>query len=85
MIIEYKESYSTETKTKSLSDIVEAKAYSHDSGAVEDASARASVAIEFTEKVVELLHSKGLLNDKDIATLVAGICFCDENDVKVMR
>lgn len=82
MKIEYKEF--TKTKINSLSDIVKSKAYDFDSGAIETANARANVAIEFTEKVVQLLYDKGILNDKDIATLVASISFCDEEDVKVL-
>lgn len=85
MEIEYKEFAGMKAKVNSLSDIVKAKAYDYDSGAVESASARANAAIEFTEKVVELLYTKGLLNNKDIATLVAGINFCDEEDVKVVK
>lgn len=85
MKIEYKEFMGMKTKVNSLSDIVKAKAFDYDSDAVESANARAKVAIEFTEKVVELLYAKGLLNDKDIATLVAGINFCDEDDVKVVK
>jgi hypothetical protein len=85
MEIEYKEFAGSKAKVNSLSDIVKSKAYDYDSGAVESANARAKVAIEFTEKVVELLYTKGLFNDKDIATLVAGINFCDEDDVKVVK
>lgn len=83
MEIEYKEFAEMKAKVNSLSDIVKAKAYDYHSGAVESANETAKVAIEFTEKVVELLYAKGLLNDKDIATLVAGINFCE--DVKVVK
>lgn len=85
MEIEYKEFFGGGAKVNFLSDIVKAKAYDYDCGAVEGANARAQIAIEFTERVVELLYAKGLLNDKDIATLVAGIIFCDEEDVKVVK
>ena len=84
MEIEYKEFAGMKAEVKSLSDIVKSKAYDCD-GVVETANARAEDAIEFTEKVVELLYAKGLLNDKDIATLVAEINTCDEEDVKVVK
>jgi predicted transcriptional regulator YheO len=85
MEIEYKEFGFGRKQEQSLSDIVKTKTFSFESGAVEISHEKANAAIEFTEKVVELLHEKGLLSDKDIAHLVAKIIFCDKEDVRVVK
>lgn len=84
MKIEYKESYSTKTKTHSLSQIVEAEAY-RDSGSVETANSKASLSIKFTEELVEILYNKGILNDEDIGILVSKFCSCEEGEIKVKK
>lgn len=84
MKIKYKKSWEIKFSTHTLSEMVDAKAYSDSDGAVESANSRARVAIEFTEKTIEMLYKKGLLNDEDIATLVSELCSCDADDVKII-
>lgn len=84
MKVKSKEKFGTKEETYTLKDMVENKAYSYDSGSVEIASSKASESISFTEKLVELLYKKGLLNDKDIASLVASVDYVDEDSVSVV-
>lgn len=83
MKIKYKQSWETKYNTHTLSQIVEAKAYD-DGGAVERAISRATIAIEFAEKTIEMLYKKGLIDDVDVGNLVSEFCSCDADDVKVI-
>lgn len=84
MEIEFREYGSPKVKTRSLSNIVTEEAPYGRDDIIERLNAKAMAAIEFTEKVVDLLHAKGLLNDNDIATLVSRIACCNKDSVKVL-
>lgn len=83
MNIKYHLQYESKQKENSLSDIVKSRAH-YDSGVAEAADSKASAAIEFTEKVVELLYSKGLLDKIDIENLVKHFVYCDE-DIEIVK
>lgn len=85
MNIKYKDFPYDKEKTNSLSGILEEKAFNYASDSTQNAKALAKAAIEFNEKIVDLLYSKGILNDDDISILVSKITLCDEDDVKVIK
>ena len=85
MEIEYKEFSGSKPRIGTLSSLVTSKTYDFDSSELDSINSKAQASIDFTEKVVELLYNKGILNDKDIASLVSKIIICDEDDVKVVK
>lgn len=68
-------------RTKSLHQIVEDESYDSDSdrGALERVRSVADTSIKFTSIVVEILHRRGALNDREIMEIVDRIGSVDDS------
>jgi hypothetical protein len=79
-----KDRWTDKTYSTTLSELVESDARDCQlDGVAESALERAKKSIHFTEKLTELLYKKGLLDEKDIESLVSSISPYREEYVSV--
>jgi hypothetical protein len=89
MDIKYTQRYGpSKERRMSLQSIIENVAYDSDfeRGALERVRAVADTAIKFNAMVVEILHRKGIMNDKEIMEIVSRMDSVDESkDFKIIH
>ncbi len=71
MKLSYKEKYSNRVHESKLSDIVTEKAEAEDNGMFERTIETAEASILFTEKLIEILYKKGIIDKKELFSLAA--------------
>ena len=85
MTITIKNKWANTPVARSLTSLIEDTLYCYDNGVTENVSAKATESIKFTEKLIDLLYAKGLLNDSDILSLISNHIDAEQETVTSIK
>lgn len=67
-----------------ITNVIDSQSKSYEQSKAEFVHEKVKKSIDLTEKLIDILYAKGLLNDKDVKELIMSVTYFNEDSIEII-